>query len=128
MDAAFASYLIRYQLRRDQVAPEWVHAMLGTPQVRARVKALAASSAGQYNLSLGKLNPLELPVPSRDAQAAGVARLAELDYQVNRLRSELRAAESRAVNLRRSLLAAAFSGRLTGAASDLSAVEEMIGS
>lgn len=126
VDAAFASYLIRYRFDRDRVAPAWVHAMLSTPQVRARVEALAASSAGQHNLSLGKLNPLELPIPSRDVQLGGLARLAELDAQLKRLRSELTSAQSRAAYLRRSLLAAAFSGQLT-AAPDLSEVDETIG-
>lgn len=127
VDAAFASYLIRYQLDHDRVAPEWVHAMLSTPQVRARVEALAASSAGQHNLSLGKLNPLELPIPTREVQLDGLARLAEIDTQIKRLRSALEAAHSRAAHLRRSLLAAAFSGRLTASAPDLSEVEETIG-
>lgn len=128
VDAAFASYLIRYQFRPDRVMPEWVQAMLSTPQVRARIEALAASSAGQHNLSLGKLNPLEIPVPSLDVQAAGLSRFTGLNDQIRRLRNELAAAQSRSGNLRRSVLAAAFSGRLTGdAAADLSAVEEMIG-
>lgn len=113
VDAAFASYLIRYQLRPDRVMPEWVQAMLSTPQVRAKIEKLAASSAGQHNLSLGKLNPLELLVPPLNVQAARLSRLAEIEDQVNRLRVELSAAESRGFNLRRSLLTAAFSGRLT---------------
>lgn len=125
VDAAFASYLIRYQLRPDRVMPEWVRAMLSTPQVRAKIEALAASSAGQHNLSLGKLNPLEIPVPSPDAQMAGLTRLAEVDDQIHRVRAELKTAEARSLNLRRSLLTAAFSGRLTGAES-LSAVVETI--
>lgn len=112
VDAAFASYLIRYQLRRDLVVPEWVHAMLSTPQVRTRIVALAASSAGQHNLSLGKLNPLEIPVPTLDIQDAGLRRLAELDDQITRLRNELNAAQFRAGSLRRSVLAAAFAGEL----------------
>jgi len=112
VDAAFASYLIRYRLRRDLVLPEWVQAMLTTPQVRTRIVALAASSAGQHNLSLGKLNPLEIPVPTLDAQKAGMRRLAQLDDQIARLRKELTAGQSRAGSLRRSVLAAAFAGEL----------------
>lgn len=112
VDAAFASYLIRYRLRRDLVLPEWVQAMLTTPQVRTRIVALAASSAGQHNLSLGKLNPLEIPVPTLDDQKAGMRRLAQLDDQIARLRKELTAGQSRAGSLRRSVLAAAFAGEL----------------
>lgn len=126
VDGAFASYLIRYQLRPDRVMPEWVQAMLSTPQVRAKIEELAASSAGQHNLSLGKLNPLVLPVPTLDVQAARLSRLADIEDQVSRLRVELSTAQSRGVNLRRSLLAAAFSGRLTGDASAQSEAEELI--
>jgi type I restriction enzyme, S subunit len=112
VDAAFASYLIRYQLRPGRVIPEWVQAMLSAPQVRAKIERLAASSAGQHNLSLGKLNPLEIPVPGLDVQAARLSRLTGLDDQIQRLRNELSAAQSRAGNLRRSLLAAAFADEL----------------
>ena len=126
VDAAFASYLIRYQLRLDRVIPEWAQAMLSTPQVRAKIETLAASSAGQHNLSLGKLNPLELPIPTLTVQAARLGRLADVDGKISRLRAELSAAESRGVNLRRSLLAAAFAGRLTDSASKPPAVEEIL--
>lgn len=125
VDAAFASYLIRYKLRPDRVIPAWVQAMLSTPQVRAKIESLAASSAGQHNLSLGKLNPLELPVPTLDVQAARLSRFTELEDQANRLRVELSTAQSRGARLRRSLLSAAFSGRLTGDVSDQLVAEEV---
>jgi type I restriction enzyme S subunit len=41
VDAAFASYLIRYQLDPDRVDPRWAHAMLSSPAVRARIETLA---------------------------------------------------------------------------------------
>ncbi|MDP9094533.1 MAG: restriction endonuclease subunit S [Actinomycetota bacterium] len=114
IDAAYASYLIRYRLDIDLVRPEWVQAMLSAPQVRRKIEPLAASSAGQHNLSLAKLNPLELPVPSLAEQDHGLARLAELRESSARMRAELDAAKRRAAALRRAVLAAAFSGRLTG--------------
>ena len=113
IDAAFASYLIRYRVRGDLVRPAWVQAMLSTPQVRRSIEPLAASSAGQYNLSLAKLDPLELPVPSLDQQDAGLARLREVEESSAALRSGISRARSHSAALRRSLLAAAFSGQLT---------------
>lgn len=127
VDAAFASYLIRYQLRPDRVIPEWVQAMLSTPQVRAKIESLAASSAGQHNLSLGKLNPLELPVPTLEVQAACLSRLADIEDHVSRLRAELSTAQSRGVSLRRSLLAAAFSGQLTNSKPQKERWESVLG-
>jgi len=113
IDAAFASYLIRYRLRGDLVRPSWVQAMLSTPQVRRKIEPMAASSAGQHNLSLAKLDPLELPVPSLEQQDAGLARFREVEEMVAVLRSEISRARSHSTALRRSLLAAAFSGQLT---------------
>lgn len=127
VDAAFASYLIRYRVRQDLVRPGWVHAMLSTPQIRGRIESLAASSAGQHNLSLGKLNPLELPVPSLVVQDAGLQHLAGIDAELSRLSAAVSDARQRATGLRSSLLVAAFSGRLTATAPDVSDAEEMIG-
>jgi type I restriction enzyme S subunit len=114
IDAAFASYLIRYRLR-DLVRPAWAQAMLSTPQVRRRIEPLAASSAGQHNLSLSKLNPLQLPVPSVAQQDAALARLRDIDARICSLRSDIQRGRSQSAALRRSLLVAAFSGRLAGA-------------
>jgi type I restriction enzyme S subunit len=113
IDAAFASYLIRYRVRDERVRPAWVQAMLSTPQVRRAIKPLAASSAGQHNLSLAKLDPLKLPVPSLEQQDAGLARLREVEERIGALRSGISRARSYSTALRRSLLAAAFSGQLT---------------
>lgn len=114
-NAAHASYLIRYRLDLSQVRPEWVQAMLSAPQVRRKIEPLAASIAGQHNLSLVKLNPLELPAPSLAEQDSGLARLADLREISGRMRAELDASARRCTALRRSLLAAAFSGRRTHA-------------
>ncbi|MFT4164191.1 MAG: restriction endonuclease subunit S [Microlunatus sp.] len=115
IDAAFASYLIRYRVDTDRVRPEWVNTMLGAPALRSEIETLAASSAGQHNLSLGKLDGLLIPTPSLPEQHAGLERLAELDAQAGALRATLDAILRRGDSLRRSLLAAAFSGELSGA-------------
>jgi type I restriction enzyme S subunit len=126
IDAAFASYLIRYRLREDLVRPAWAQAMLSTPQVRRAIEPLAASSAGQHNLSLAKLNPLELPVPSLEQQDAGLARLRELEARVASVRSGIDRGRKQSAALRRSLLAAAFSGRLPGTTASFPEAMEMI--
>lgn len=113
INAAFASYLIRYRVREEFLRPKWVQAMLSAPQVRAQIVRLAASSAGQHNLSLGKLNGLQLPVPSLEVQDARLRRLGHIEDERHRLVDAVMASRRRAEALRRSLLAAAFSGRLT---------------
>lgn len=67
-----------------------------------------------------------IPLPSLDAQRTVVERVAEADAGLERLRQELHSAQRRASALRRSVLAAAFSGRLTGIRSSLPAVEPLV--
>ena len=112
VDAAFASYLIRYQVRRDLVRPQWIQAMLSAPQMRRRMESLAASSAGQYNLSLAKLNPLDVPVPPLEEQDRRLAHLADATNELARLRAAIDSTVVRSSALRRSLLSAAVSGQL----------------
>jgi len=123
--AAFASYLIRYRFNRDIVFPEWVHVALSAPEGRATLESLAASSAGQYNLSVSKLNSVAIPVPSIPEQARLLSELADLKGSSRRLRLSLTTARAKAVSLRRALMTAAFSGQLTGRASDSDRIEEL---
>lgn len=127
VNAAFASYLIRYRVDTARVRSEWLHTMLASPNLRAEIERLAASSAGQHNLSLGKLDGLLIPTPSLQDQDAGLARLAEFDDQAGAMRKVLEETARRGEKLGRSLLAAAFSGRLSGSARELPEAEEMIG-
>jgi len=125
--AAFASYLIRYRVDTERLRPRWLQVMLESPTLRVKIEQLAASSAGQHNLSLSKLDGLLIPTPSLEEQDAGLARLAAFDDQADTLHDVLEEAIQRGESLRRALLAAAFSGRLSGAPNDMSETQEMIG-
>jgi type I restriction enzyme S subunit len=127
VDAAFASYLIRYQLNPSLVDPQWVHQMMRRPAARHEIERRAASSAGQYNLSLGKLDAIPIPLPHLDTQRR---LLANYESAADGPRVLLREAEKvrrRLASLRRALLSAAFSGKLTGSATDIERVEMMAG-
>lgn len=119
VEAAFASYLIRYRLDRSRALPRWVHLMLERPEGRRQLESLAASSAGQYNLGLKKLNGVEIPLPTVAEQRARIETYTEVAGHTGPLASVLVASRGRSDALRRSLLTAAFSGRLTGRSSDL---------
>ena len=112
IDASFASYLIRFRLERSKVLPRWVHLALGTPGARAQLEGLAASSAGQYNLSLKKLETVRIRVPSLDQQAARLRRFEGSRDGVLRLAGMVDKAGARRSALRRRLLSAAFAGQL----------------
>ncbi|QHC67882.1 hypothetical protein GSU68_15785 [Rathayibacter sp. VKM Ac-2759] len=127
VEAAFASYLIRYRVDMNLVRPEWVQTILSTPSVRATLQALAASSAGQLNLSLGKLNGLMIPVPSLSTQDEVMTRIQAIEAQRREAIGVTNVAMRRSQALRRALLDAAFSGRLAGVPNPAAVVEDMIG-
>ncbi len=72
-------------------------------------------------------NNLADQTPSPEHQSAAVAACRELIDGVERFKETVTGQCKRSAALRRSLLAAAFSGRLTGSDTDLSVAEEMIG-
>lgn len=122
---AFASYLIRYQLDPHRVAPDWAQLALSAPAARRQIERAAASSAGQYNLSVAKLDSIKIPCPALDDQLHGAQKLRELDAEVRRAEALIRSSSARGAALRRAVLAAAFSGRLTGRSRDAEIIEEV---
>lgn len=112
MDAAFASYIIRFRLPPDPLLGRWVALVAGSPDARRHLVGRGSSSAGQYNLSLGDIGELPIPLPSRS-----IAEMV-LDEAERRLsllaaaRRTIEVALARADQLRRSILNEAFCGRL----------------
>ena len=68
---------------------------------------------------------LSLPVPSLTAQAEAIAQLDQLDEETSRLSLSVAGAGARCTALRQVLLAAAFSGNLSGVRHDDALIEEM---
>jgi type I restriction enzyme S subunit len=103
-----ASYLIRFRLV-PAVAP-WVAAAWDSVVLRDQIEAMAATSAGQYNLNIDKLNTLAIPLPpcqDQDRTLAEVDRcLSNWGTVQSRLRLPL------ADRLRQAILRRAFSGNL----------------
>lgn len=102
----------------------WVRLILDANYTGLR--RLAAGGV-QPNLNLSLIKAIEVSVPPADTRRMLISRITRIDEARERMKEELLSAQRRGTNLRRSLLKAAFSGRLTGAKSDLSAAEEMIG-
>lgn len=123
--AAFASYLIRYRVDPDQLMPEWMHMALESPRIREELERRAASSAGQHNLSLGKLDSLDLPCPDLATQRARWRELSALDEDLRRTRDVVGSSTARGEALRHAVLAAAFEGKLTGRHTDQEVIEEL---
>ena len=109
-------------LSDDSLRP-WVRLVL-----KANYGALRRLAAGgvQPNLNLSIVKALQVPIPSTAERAAAQERVSESEMIVERLQSELKTAQRRSAALRRSLLAAAFSGRLSGSSPEMSVVEGRI--
>jgi type I restriction enzyme S subunit len=84
-------------------------------------------SVNLASISLTKIRQMPVPVPPKVVQAELVKQLDDRLQACDRLTINLNEARARTATLRRSLLAAAFSGQLTGRSKDVEMVEEMAG-
>ncbi|MGK3970060.1 restriction endonuclease subunit S [Sorangium sp. So ce1667] len=108
----FASYLIRFRLPNAEHLSRWTEAIWSAPQVRLSIEQMAATSAGQYNISLGNLNGLPLPIPPTLEQAEITRKIMSSLSFVERLGTLLADAQEQQHTLDRSILAKAFRGEL----------------
>lgn len=117
--------LHRIRVTVDIIVPEFLAVMLEYVVRSGQADQLFTGTTIKH-LPQEKLRQIEIPVPALGVQREAVAELREFDGSVHRLRSELVSASRRAEALRRSLLVAAFSGRLTGRSHDREHVEELV--
>lgn len=66
---AFASYLIRLRCDQKVIAPKYMQLMLKHLRIVGRLVDFARTTAGQYNVSLGRLRAAKIPVPPHRAAA-----------------------------------------------------------
>lgn len=124
-EIAFTNSLLRFKAGED-ILPEFALLVFRRHMRAGRFKRESRITTNIAHLSANRFKRTEFPVPSRDDQLLIVKKAEGMLDAVGRLRAQLDAAKSRRINLRRSLLSAAFSGRLTSAAPSLSQAEEMI--
>ena len=124
-DVCFQNTLLRVRCH-ERVDPKFVQLYL---LAEARLGKFVAESRGVAIIHLGRARLASWPIflPTGDLQVAAVKIAAELGEATARTRESAQRATIRAQGLRRALLAAAFSGRLTGRSSDMEMVEEMAG-
>jgi restriction endonuclease S subunit len=128
-ETAFTNSLIRFKANHD-VLPEFALLVFRRHMRAGRFKRASRITTNIAHLSAARLKPIEFPIPPIQEQERIVGVAAERLDAVKRLDAELAVASGYQSNLRRSLLAAAFSGRLTGAAPDVTGtdvVEELAG-
>lgn len=106
------------------VHPEWLWRALQAPSARRQITASATGTKDSMrNISQVALRQVLLPKVGEAVQSEALNAFAAVATSTNRLRTEIDGCTVRLANLRRSLLANAFSGRLTGAALDSSPKE-----
>ncbi|MGC4792911.1 restriction endonuclease subunit S [Micromonospora saelicesensis] len=124
---AYPDTLIRLRLDQSRVLPDFLSAVWNSPLVRRQIESMARTTAGIYKVNQKHLESVVLPVPNHDKQSQVCARLDQIKIAQERLTQGLTVSAMRSASLRRTLLDAAFSGRLTGRASGMDLAEEMAG-
>lgn len=109
---SFASYLIRLRLVTQRTFLKWVAIIWDSFHVRHWIEKRAATSAGQYNISLGILETLNIPLPSLSEQEAIIEAVEDQLSVIDHLEAELDVKLKSSQALRQSILRHAFTGKL----------------
>lgn len=112
---AFASYLIRLRLDREQAEPRLVAAFINSPLGRAYMLSEKKQMTGQANVNSTKLKALPISLSSLHEQRRIVAELDGLQARVDALKRLQAETAAELDALLPSVLAKAFRGELTSA-------------
>ena len=82
---AFASYLIRLKCDNNIIEPNYLQAMLKFLRNTGRLLDFARTTAGQYDVRLGRLRSAKIPVPLLDEQHSFVAHIDGLQVKLDAL-------------------------------------------
>lgn len=107
---AYPDTLIRARPNESQVSAEYLSLAWNSVPVRRQIETVARTTAGIYKVNQKDLGGIRVPVPSLDRQADIVSQVNDQRSALGRLDIERQCTIERAIGLRRSLLAAAFSG------------------
>ncbi|MEP1080138.1 restriction endonuclease subunit S [Leptolyngbya sp. PL-A3] len=108
----FASYLIRFRIVNTEDLPYWVSQIWHYSRIRQWIESAAATSAGQYNVSLTTLNNLALELPPSAEQKRIHEELEQCFSIINQIEKSIEKNLKRAERLRQSILKQAFEGKL----------------
>ncbi len=109
---SFASYMIRLRCNQELIDPNFLQLVLRQQRTSGDLIDFARTTAGQYNVSLGRLRNTKVPVPPRADQRRIVAYLDGLQAKADELRRLQAATQKELDALMPSILAKAFAGEL----------------
>lgn len=109
------------QVHDEKLRP-WVRAVLD-----ANYNAMRRLAAGgvQPNLNLGMVRQIEIPIPEEEDRARLLGELRAVLDSASALATDVDRSRARVSALRRSLLVAAFEGKLAGRNADTEVIEEL---
>jgi type I restriction enzyme S subunit len=109
---AYAGYLIRLRLDHTRITPAFLHMVLSSPAVRARIERQAKSTSGVHNLNSAEVKAIAFDLPDLETQAAVVEAVEEALSRIAHGEAWCAAELKRGAALRQSILKQAFSGKL----------------
>jgi type I restriction enzyme S subunit len=109
---AFASYLIRLRCDQKRVLPQFLQSALNYLRKSRWLVEFARTTAGQYNVSLGRLREAEIPLPPPEVQDRLLERLRCLEKQLRPCYSMRLQLDKETNAVTASILNQAFSGQL----------------
>lgn len=109
---AYPDTLIRIRPRTDLIDPVFLSLVWNSRMIRAQIEAVARTTAGIYKVNQGQLHRIEIPLPSLSEQLQMKAEVLQQLDATKRVAAEASRIMGRTRSLRRSLLGAAFSGRM----------------
>ncbi|TFV51813.1 restriction endonuclease subunit S [Blastococcus sp. TF02A_35] len=112
---AFPDTMMRVRIDETLMSAEFLSLVWNSPIVRRQIESQARTTAGIYKVNQKQLAAIQLPLPSIGDQQSIIRSVGVLTEGAVRLEAAAWTAAAREAALRRALLAAAFSGRLTGA-------------
>ena len=125
--AIFPDLLIRLRPDETRIRGEYLVAALRSERTHRQLRAKAKGLAGSMpKIDQRAVAETCVPCPELGSQIEAVIALNEIADAASALSRDVRAQRRRSAALRRSLLAAAFSGRLTGSSSEMSVVKGRI--
>ncbi|MFI7279902.1 hypothetical protein ACIBOV_06515 [Micromonospora chersina] len=119
--------LIRVRVNREFAVPDFVALACSFGYGRKQIHSKVKTTSGQAGISGTDLKRIMVSLPSVDEQVNTAERIWDQLDRMDSVAESLELARGRAASLRRGLLTAAFSGRLTGRTSDMEIVEEIAG-
>jgi type I restriction enzyme S subunit len=126
-DLTYPDKLIRVQIRTELADPAFIALACSFGDGRQQIQSKVKTTSGQSGISGADLKRVSIRLPPLQAQLQVLDCVREQLSRAFRTQDSVNKAKGRSAGLRRALLEAAFTGRLTGRARDLDRVEEMAG-